>query len=327
MIVAAAAFLVLGIVLLISFCTFRTVFYSPADRHPTPADPLVGWQYDEVAGFIQQMTEIMTRIPCEHVTIRSFDGTMLHGRCYLLRDGAPLAILCHGYRSCAFRDCSGSHALSRKMGFNALVIDQRAHGESGGRVITFGIRERLDLLEWISYSRSRFGADIPMILSGLSMGAATVLMAAGLDLPDNVAAIIADSPYSSPIGIIGKVCADRGYPAALCRPFIRLGARLFGRFRLDACSARDAVRRTEVPVLLLHGEADLFVPCSMSREIAACCAAPVMIKTFPDAGHGLCYLSDPVAYECAVYEFLRDIPAVGGEISESFGRKFDRWLG
>lgn len=310
--------IVLTLALSIAFYTYHTAFYSPKSRRCTPEDPLDGEQYEAVAADITRVSGIMARYSCEDVYITSRDGLRLHGRYYHLQDEAPLIILFHGYRSHPFRDCGGGHALSRKMGFNALVVDQRAHGDSEGNTITFGIRERFDCLCWIQYASSRFGCDTPIILSGLSMGAATVLMASGLALPKNVCAVMADSPYSTPSAIIEKVCGDLHYPVAFCRPFIHLGALLFGRFRLNDCTAKEAVSRASVPILLIHGEADHFVPCEMSREIAACCESSVTVDTFPDAGHGLCYMIDPKRYERIVYEFLKDIPALGGFIRQDF---------
>lgn len=305
-------------ILLISLYTYRVAFYSPVKNRSDIDTPMVGEQYEAVSEHIHRVSHIMERYSCEPVEIKSFDGCILYGRYYHVRDGAPLEILFHGYRSCAFRDCSGGHALSRKMGFNALVVDQRAHGKSGSKTITFGILERRDCLCWIEYANGRFGADTPIILSGLSMGAATVLMAAGLKLPLNVACIMADSPYSSPSAIIEKVCADLHYPVALCRPFIHLGAQLFGHFRLNECTAKEAVTHATVPILLIHGQDDRLVPCSMSEEIANCCASAATVQTFPRAGHGLCYLIDPIRYEKVVYEFLRSVPAIAPLISENF---------
>ncbi len=318
MVVLLISAVILSFILLFSFFAYHTAFYSPKSKRNTLDDPLLGAQYEAVAEHIFRISHIMERIPCEIVTIESFDGCKLSGRYYHVRDGAPLEILFHGYRSCAFRDCSGGHALSRKMGFNALVVDQRAHGNSDGRTICFGIKEHKDCLCWIEYANKRFGIRTPVILSGLSMGAATVLMAAGLNLPANVKCILADSPYSTPSAIIEKVCADLHYPVAVCRPFIHLGAWLFGHFRLNSCSAKAAVSRADVPVLLIHGEEDLFVPCSMSHEIAQCCASPITVQTFQGAGHGLSYMVDPVRYEKVVYEFLREIPGISEEISDSF---------
>ena len=304
-----------------SWFAYRKAFYSPAHNRPAPDTPLQGEQYDVYSGNIRRIAEIMSHYSCEEVWIESFDGTRLLGRYYHFRDNAPIQLLFHGYRSHAFRDCSGGHSLCKKLGYNVFVPDQRAQGNSGGRTITFGIKERIDCLCWIRYLSQRFGSDIPIILSGLSMGAATVLMAAGLDLPENVACIIADSPYSAPMAIIEKVARDQHYPVSVCRPFAYLGARMFGGFSLGSCTAKDAVRHSKVPILLLHGEDDRMVPCSMSLEIAACCTSNVKVVTFPDAGHGLCYVTDPIRYEHAVCSFLNSIPAIKNTFPENLIRK------
>lgn len=321
MVFTAISLTLFVLILLISYYTYRTAFYSARNKHTKPDDPIEGKQYEEVAENISRVTRIMGQYDFESVVITSFDGTRLFGRYYHLKDGAPLMLLMHGYRSHPYRDCGGGHALSRKMGYNALVVDQRAHGDSEGRTITFGIKERRDCLCWIEYANRRFSPHTPIILSGLSMGAATVLMASELHLPNNVACIMADCPYSSPAAIIEKVCADMHYPVALCRPFLHLGARLYGGFKLGECTAEEAVSHANVPILLLHGEEDHFVPCEMSRKIAAQCASRHELHTFPDAGHGLCYMTDPKRYEHIICAFLCSIPALSGTISEEFLRK------
>ena len=305
--------LVIGLFLIIAailgtLYAYRTAFYSHPQKRAKSTDALIGPQYQVVAENIHRMSSIMERIPYEPVAIRSYDGLHLYGRYYHVSDNAPLEILFHGYRSHPYRDCSGGHALSRKLKLNTLVVDQRSHGASDGQTISFGVKERKDCLAWSNYAAQRFGKEVPLILSGLSMGAATVLMASELDLPKSVACIIADSPYSSPKAIIEKVCADKGYPVGLCRPFLWLGALIFGGFRLDSCTAEDAVRHAKVPILLLHGEDDRLVPCDMSLQIAANCASRVEVATFPDAGHGLCYLTDPLRYEYVITNFLHSIP-------------------
>ena len=250
---------------------------------------------------IRQMDEI----PYEAVTISAQDGTKLAARYYHVRDGAPLQIQFHGYRGTALRDFCGGNKLARESGQNTLVVDQRAHGKSGGTAITFGIRERLDCLCWAEYANRRFGSETPVFLSGVSMGAATVLMASELKLPANVVGIIADCPYSSPEAIIRKVCReDMHLPPVLVMPFIRLGARLFGHFDLKEASAVQAVRNTNIPILLLHGEDDRFVPCDMSQEIFDACTGEKNRITFPGAGHGLSYIVDTETYSEAVSRFV-----------------------
>ena len=93
------------------------------------------------------------------------------------------------------------------------------------------------------------------------MGAATVLMAAGLDLPENVKGIIADCPYSSPGDIIRKVARDMHMPDRLAWPFVKIGGRVYGGFDVDEMAAGRARQHANVTILLLHGLMDSFVPC------------------------------------------------------------------
>ena len=290
-----------------SWYAYAVAFYSPKHKRTSLDAPLVGDQYEAVADNISRISGIMQRISFEEVQIKADDGITLSGRYYHLNDHAPIEILFHGYRSHPYRDCSGGHALARKMGFNTLVVDQRSHGRSEGHTITFGIKERLDCLAWVNYLNKRFGTDTPIILSGLSMGAATVLMAAELELPDNVACIMADSPYSSPVAIIKKVCKDEGYPVVLCTPFLYLGACIFGNFRLGVCTANDAVRNANVPILLIHGDDDRFVPYAMSCHIHASAPEIIDFHTISGAGHALNFASAPAEYHRIVKEFTDNV--------------------
>jgi len=184
----------------------------------------------------------------------------------------------HGYRGSAIRDFCGGAKLARALGHGVLLIDERAHGKSGGRTIGFGVTERWDCLSWTEEVRRRLG-DVKVILSGVSMGAATVLMASELPLPETVVGVVADCPFSSPEEIIAVVAGRMGLPVRIAMPVIRLSARLLGGFNLREADAVRAVRSLKVPVLLIHGEDDRFVPCDMSRhsrgQPGACAAAHV----------------------------------------------------
>ena len=290
---------------LIAWYSYRTAFYSPEKRKEDDYAIPKGEQYEKERQRMLSLIREMDEITYEAVTISAQDGTKLAARYYHVRDGAPLQIQFHGYRGTALRDFCGGNKLARESGQNTLVVDQRAHGKSGGTTITFGIRERMDCLCWAEYANQRFGSDTPVFLSGVSMGAATVLMASELKLPANVVGIIADCPYSSPEAIIRKVCReDMHLPPVLVMPFIRLGARLFGHFDLKEASAVQAVRNTNIPILLLHGEDDRFVPCGMSREIFDACTGEKTRITFPGAGHGLSYIVDTETYSEAVSRFV-----------------------
>lgn len=295
------------IVLGVSYFAYCTAFRAPGRVPDSEYTMPKGEQYEERRPGITKAIAEMTARPFEPVTITSFDGKKLFARYYHVTEGAPVQIMFHGYKSSAILDFSGGSNLAVKMGHNCLVVDQRSHGKSDGRIITFGIQERKDCLSWVHYAQTRFGEDIPIILVGLSMGAATVLMAADQNLPDNVKGIIADCPYSSPKAIIKKVCRDIHFPPNFMYPFIRLGALLFGHFRLEESSPVAAVQKARIPILLIHGEADHFVPCEMSAEIQKACASPVTRITIPEAGHGISYLVAPEKYEAAILQFMNEI--------------------
>lgn len=254
---------------------------------------------------VRELMEQLKEITAEDVFINSFDGLKLHGRYYHVKDGAPLDIQFHGYNGNAMRDFCGGNKISRESGHNSLLIDQRAHGMSRGKTISFGINERKDCLSWVRYAVERFGEDTEIVLSGVSMGAATVLMASDLGLPKNVKAIVADCGYSSPKAIINKVMRDSGLPDKLMYPFVWLGAMVFGKFNLTESSAVSAVSESDVPILIIHGGADGFVPCYMAEEIYKTCRSEKKLLIVPGAGHGMSYLVDKDLYEKTVKDFIK----------------------
>ena len=296
------------LILLISYYAYRRAFYAKA-KNPSeykvklPEGEIYQEEYDRAIAFIKVLNEI----DYEKVTIRSRDGKTLAARYYHVADGAPVHIEFHGYRSRATTDFCGINVLVRDLGHNTLLVDQRAHGESDGKSITFGIKERYDCLDWANYVIDRFGKDTKIILSGLSMGGATVLMATELDLPENIVGIMADCPYSSPKEIIKQECEKMKLPANLAYPFVRLGAIIFGGFDPSASTAKDAVKKAKVPILIIHGENDDFVPCQMSREIYDACASDKTLITIPKAGHGISYIIDRPKYEKSVEDFLKKV--------------------
>ena len=305
-----AVYLTICIILAIIFggayYSYRIAFYSPMkNREKIPE--VKGEKYEVHKAAIRDLFRELKNKPCEFVTIMSRDGLILSGRYYHVQDGAPLAIGFHGYKSCWLTDFCGGADIAFQMGQNVLLIDERAHGKSQGRSITFGIKERQDLLCWIEYAVNRFGADTKILLYGVSMGGATVLMASELELPQNVKGIVADCPYSSPLDIILAVGKQTGYPSKLIRPFIILGAKLFGGFDVQETTAAEAVKHTKVPILIIHGAEDTFVPPEMSKCIAE--ANPAMIRrfTFPDADHALSYMIDTQRYRDLVTDFISHV--------------------
>lgn len=297
-IIAGVAGLIVLLVVVTSFICFRMAFYNnrktdkPSEEFSIPEGKIYEPYREQMVNWMKEVRAMES----EEFEITSFDGLRLHGRYYEYCKGAPIELMFHGYRGSGERDLCGGVQRCFTLKRNVLIVDQRASGKSEGNTITFGINESKDCLRWIDFIINHFGKDSRIILTGISMGGATVLMAAGKELPKNVIGVLADCPYSSPRAIIKKVIHEMNLPENLLFPFVKLGGLLFGHFNIDETSPITAIRNCKVPVIFIHGEADAYVPCRMSRDVYEQCPSPKVLLTVKDAGHGLAYLVDPDAY-------------------------------
>ncbi len=296
-----------AIVLLISLGTFLMAFYSSNKQKAYFSNPHIPLEGEEYAKFNDDILENVKKIeafPCEEITISARDGKKLFGRYFHRGDGLPVEIFFHGYRANGLRDGSGSFGLSEEAGFNLLVVDQRSTGNSDGNVITFGVKEKYDVLSWIDYVIERFGKDVKIILAGISMGASTLLMASELDLPKNVKCMTADCGYSSQTEIIKKVAKEMKFPIGILFPFVRIGARVFGGFNIASRTPLDAVKNAKVPIFFIHGDCDTFVPCHMCDELYNACSSPKQKLIVKDAAHGVSFFVEHEKYKDYLHEFF-----------------------
>ena len=296
----------LALCLLTAFICFLMAFYSPRKKDNNGFSLPPGEIYLPYHDLMKKWNDEVSAMAHESVWITSHDGLRLHGKYYEYAPGAPMELMLHGYRGSAERDLCGGVQRAFALGRNVLIVDQRACGKSEGRVITFGIKESLDCLGWIDYIVKRFGKEQKIILTGISMGASTVLCAAGHDLPEQVVGVLADCGFTSPRAIIGKVIRQMGLPEQLLYPFVRLGGMLFGGFDVEANSSIESVARCKLPVIFIHGEVDDYVPCEMSRENYEACTCPKRLVTVPEAGHGMAYLVDGDEYLRVLAEFFTE---------------------
>lgn len=299
-------FFIILLTLLISYICFKIVFYVPRkNTEPTDVLPVPdGKIYEPYHSLMRKWILEARNLPYEDVYIKSFDGLTLHAKYFEYEPNAVVEIMFHGYRGSAERDLSGGIQRCFALGRSVLLVDQRTSCGSEGNVISFGINEHKDCLSWIDFALKKFGPDVKIVLTGISMGASTVLMAAGKELPSNVVGVLADCGYSSPKEIIKKCSKDLKLPSNLIYPFIKLGAKIFGHFDLEEYTPLEAMKTCKLPIIFFHGEDDAFVPCYMSRETYAACTSPKRIVTVKGAGHGLVYLVDNEAYFNAVTDFF-----------------------
>ena len=289
--------------ILMEFILYLLAFQGRTGADFTRHDFMLKKELRPYADLILAGKRYVVETPHEDVVIKSRDGVRLFGRFYDREDRRGIVIMMHGYRSMAENDFSCSSEYVHDRGFAMLLADQRAHGKSGGFVMTFGIRERWDLLDWVSYVEKRFPGE-KIIVEGLSMGAATVVMAAGEGFPPSVRGLIADCGYTSPKEIISSVIRSCHLPVKIFYPLVRLAGRVFGMFDCEECSAVEAAKRASVPALFIHVEADDFVPCDMGRSNYEAYAGPKELVTVPGAGHGLSYVVDMPKCQRALTDFL-----------------------
>jgi len=294
------------IVLLVAYICYRMTFYAKRREYDEdgPIETAKGRIYEPYRELMTEWIRQMRAMPCERLQISSHDGLELHAKYFEFAPGAPLELMFHGYRGTAEKDMAGGVQRAFRHGRSVLIVDQRCSGRSGGHVISFGINEHRDCLAWLDYAHKRFGSDVKFILTGISMGASTVLMTADKELPENVIGILADCGYTTARDIIRKVIRQMGLPANVFYPLVKLGARIYGHFLLESDSALSAVKNARVPIIFFHGEDDNFVPCDMSRENYEACTSRKMLVTVPGAGHGLCYAVEPERYLDALCEFF-----------------------
>ena len=307
-------YILLGLAALVAvgaLVCYRLAYYNPTrtpegmaqDRFPP------GKVYEPYHPLLRQWAAQVDGMDYTPMEVTTPDGLTLRGKLYTLSPDAPVEILFHGYRGFSERDMCGGVQRCFSVGHSALLADQRGAGSSDGHTITFGVKESGDVRLWIDAVAQRFGKEHPVYIGGVSMGATTVLLAAGRGLPEQVKGVLADCGYSTAKAIIQKVIRQMKLPARLLYPLVRLGAVLYGGFDPNRADATAAAARIQVPVIFFHGDADDFVPHEMSRENYAACAAPKRLVITPGAGHGLCYPADPEGYIAAVKEFYNESPS------------------
>ena len=232
----------------------------------------------------------------EDLHVMSYDGKLLHAIYLPKKDAKGTILLFHGYKSCWQIDFGlVLPYYYDTLGYSLLLVDQRAHGLSQGKYLTFGVRERLDVLSWATYMGQKLGQNAPLILGGLSMGATTVLLASCFDFPANVCAIIADCGFTSPYEIAKSVLRRDApkAPVSLLLPLCSLVTRLFAGFGLRDGSTIDAVRESRYPILFLHGTGDTFVPYDMTKRAFDACTASKRLILVDGAEHGKSYVKEP----------------------------------
>lgn len=298
--------LLLALCFAVSYVCFRMAFYSKSRTSEVSDAPDLptGEVYEPFMDNMKDWVFEARAYPSKTYSIQTPDGLTLVGHYYEHSPDSPMELMFHGYRGTAERDLSGGVHRAMRLGHSAFVVEQRGSGRSDGNVISFGINEHKDCILWIDFLIKTFGSDISIILTGISMGASTVLMAAGTPLPKNVIGVLADCGFTTAKEMIKIVVKRRNLPPNICYPFIRFGARFFGGFALEETSALEAMKTCNVPVLFIHGDNDQMVPWEMSKQNFDACQSRKKLLIVPGSDHGLCFPVDPGIYMDTMRNFF-----------------------
>lgn len=262
--------------------------------------------WEEYRKMITPAKEWLMAQPLEHINIEARDGIKLSGH-YLACDkpGRKIVICLHGYTSNGLSNFCAIAQYYQSMGFDMLITDHRAHGQSEGDYAGFGILDRFDCLKWIEYAVKRFGSDTEILLHGISMGASTALMTLGFEeLPKNVKGAVADCAFTSPYDVFAHI-VKRDYklqPFPIMN-FSDMLCKKKAGYKFRDYSTLTALQKTDRPVLLIHGDKDNFVPVWMTEKNFEVCVSPKEKLLIKNAGHGASYYENKDEYEKAVTAF------------------------
>ena len=255
---------------------------------------------EQMLARIQQAGDILASHPHQTVHILGRDGTALVGHWFPVQSPKRVIVAMHGWRSSWDNDFGMVADFFREQNCSVLYAEQRGQGSSGGAHMGFGLTERYDCADWVHWVNRK--ANLPIYLCGVSMGASTVLMASELQLP-NVRGIIADCGFTSPTDIWRHVAKKAGISYGICGgPAGKLAQKRL-HMAMDVSSCPEALSRTKIPILFVHGSDDRFVPVEMTYENFKACAGPKRLLIVPGAQHGMSYLVDQTGYEQTVRAF------------------------
>ena len=306
LILISALLLFLVIILAAIGAILFYIFCSPKNRIVSKF--LSAGEKELMDNFGEKITkgrEIFNSIKKEDVTIKSFDNLNLHayyieGKCH------DRTIICvHGYHGSPIHDF-GPAAVKLLERADLLMIDQRGHGQSEGKFITFGIRECRDIKSWCDWVLEKKGENHPVYLDGVSMGATTVLLSTSQALPQNIKGIIADCGYSSPQEILGTITKKvLKTDTSVLLVSVDIFCKVFAGFSLNEMSTSSAMENNKIPILFAHGKKDSLVPYTMTQTAFDICKSePKYLILSEDAEHGLSYMVDYEKYDAAITELF-----------------------
>ena len=304
---------VLAIGLILGFASYYMAHFAlTPNPHGVEDLARTGYKADSLqAGSVAWYDSLKTLGVLKDHWITGEDGFKLHACSVPAANPAEAqgtAIVVHGYRDSHYVFVYLVRMYREVFNYNVLFPDLQYHGYSEGDEIQMGWKDRLDVIRWIDVAHNLFQDDF-MVLHGVSMGAATVMMTSGEQLPGFVRCFVEDCGYSSVYGVFSKELREM---SPLLPKVILRGASLVSRLKFgwsfSEADCRKALAKCEKPMLFIHGEADDYIPIShLWENYNAKTQGYKEYWTVPETGHARSYVNYPEEYTRRVSNFLNTV--------------------
>ena len=300
-----ALLIILGILLVfavgpsiaVTWYLFSRKNYNHFVVHPEKLDDPAYAQWKTA---ILENMEWMLKQPAEEIEIFSEEGYPLKAE-WVDNNSKKTAILIHGYRTTPYNNFSSIARVFLERGWNVLMVWQRAHGKSGGKATTFGLRESRDPEKWVEWVDKNIGGSIA--LYGISMGAASLAFASDQEFSPSVRSMVIDCAYCRPYDQMLGMCSGTYSALKFMLVMIRAFAWWFLRVDMTA-DIRIPLGKTSIPAFFLCGEEDKTVSPEYARSAYEACASEKEICIVPEATHTLSFLAGGEELQDRIFAFL-----------------------
>lgn len=294
---------------IVSYAVMKKIFgrhvHQEGEEVSSSLEKLMGPDFSGYLKDREEHRKVLTAMPFEKIQILSEDGISLAAHYYRNPDGnGRTAVMIHGHSSNGFEGYAATGLAYIRHGYSILLPDSRACGESGGKWCTFGILERYDIMKWIQYLNGRIPED-QIVLHGCSLGGASVCLCAGLDLPENVKAIVSDCAFADiheQLKYMVQVTAH--IPSWMILPEVLQWFHHETGLSVNACSPLEAVRRAEVPMMFIHGAEDHYVLPENAGRLYDACGSEKKLLMIEGAGHAAARYKGKEKYDQPLFQFL-----------------------
>lgn len=282
------------------FAVFRIIFVRQKGLNLFREPP-------EVVELHGKLSEKVRALPQQKLKMRSSDGLMLHARYFPANPPTDrTVVLSHGYRGEGLHDHAHNVLYYLSHGRNVLLPDHRSHGDSEGKYIGFGTLESQDLIKWCRLIVERFGTK-KILFHGISMGAATVILASRTGLPE-LCGTVSDCSYTSGREIFAYVTKNiLKIPASFMLDPVIYTSKLISRADIARDTPIEAIKNATVPFLFIHGADDDFVPTEMSKKLYEACNTKKRLLLFEGARHAEAVQKAPKRYYSEIERFIKEI--------------------